>query len=154
MTKTYEQNYIALQTAFTHAKADKHLVLDSFDLISLRPTANLTSSAILQAAKAQNLWCNESAVTILRGIKDVDILMDIKGGEGGEQRTMRQFLKGPYITTKDGSNPDLLLKQAELATYNRVYLFHKTKVHMYAVKVFLQTVDAQLKISLPSRVLY
>ena len=61
--------------------------------------------------------------------------MDIKQGEKGEQRNMRQFLKEQLIPTKDNSTPDFLFKQMKSATYNRVYLAHR-KVHNNGVNKF------------------
>ena len=101
--------------------------------------ANLQSAAIVQVVKPQNIWCNNSVVFILKGVQDIDIMMNTKRGEEGEQRTMRQFLKEKFIP--DNYNTDFLFKQVELATCNRVYLVHK-KVHNNAVKTFSVAKDA------------
>ena len=86
---------------------------------------NLQPAAIVQAAKAQNIWYKDSIVSILRGGQDVDVLMDMKRGEEGEQITMRKFLKEQFIPTKDNFTPNFLFKRVKSATYNRVYLVHK-----------------------------
>ena len=139
-----DAEYIALQTAFSKAKEANDKVLCNYDTIPLRPTATLSSSAIVQAAKSQNVWCNDSMITILRGVTDLDAPITLRRGEDGECSNLRTFLKDQYLPNKDNSTSDFLFKQVEAATYQRVYLTHK-KMHNQAVKIFLRTFDSKSK---------
>ena len=141
-SKNYDTEYIALQIAFAKAKEDKNIILSNYDLIPLRSTSTLASSAIVQAAKSQNVWCSDSIVAILRGVSDLDASLTLCTVRGNS--TLRTFLQNQYIASMTAGTPDFLFKQVESATYQRVYLLHK-KIHTKAVKIFLRTFDSKSK---------
>ena len=113
----FDADYIALQTAFSKAKEAKDKVLGNYELIPLRPTSTLTSSAIVQAAKSQNVWCNDSMITMLRGVTDLDAPLTLRHSTDRECSTLQTFLKDQFVPTNDNFTPPFLFKQVEAATF-------------------------------------
>ena len=93
----YGAEYIALQMAFTKAKAAEDTILSNYELIPIRPTSTLQSRAIVQAAKLQNVWCNDSMITILRRVSNLDAPLILRRGTEGEGSTLRTFLKNQFV---------------------------------------------------------
>ena len=124
-SENYNAEYIALQTAFAKAKAAQDTILSNYELVPIQPTLTLTSLVIVQAAKSQNLWCNDSMITILRGVSDLDAPLILRRDTKGEGPTLRTFLQDQYTPSTTAGNLDFLFKQVESATYQRVYSVHK-----------------------------
>ena len=78
------------------------MILRNYMLIPLRSTPSLTSSTIVQAAKNQNIWCNDSMITILRGVSDLDAPLTCSHNNGVTS-TLRTFLKDQCVPFKDVS---------------------------------------------------
>ena len=86
-------------TAFNKAREENDIILGDLNLISLRPTNEITIEKIAGCAKEQNLFSTNSKVTVLRGIKDLDI--PLTENQSGETITLRTFLKEQWLPSSN-----------------------------------------------------
>ena len=74
--------------------------LGELSLIPLRPTNEVTIEKIARCAREQNLFSINSKVSVLLGIKDLDITLTEK--QSGVTRTLRTFLKDQFLPSPGG----------------------------------------------------
>ena len=99
-TGNFERELQVINKAFNKAWEAEDPILGPLKLIPLRPDSIILAGNILQAAKDQNTWCNNTKVSVLRSILSIDkVLTENTWRWRGEADSQRVFEK----STRDGS---------------------------------------------------
>ena len=68
----FEREFILLNKAFRNARNNGDPILGDYRLVPLRPDTTILAGIIVEAAKEQNSWCNDTEVSVLRSIVSID----------------------------------------------------------------------------------
>ena len=71
-TDDFEREFILLNKAFHKARIQGDPILGGLRLVPFRPDTTISAGIIVESAKEQNSWCNDTEVSVLRSIVSID----------------------------------------------------------------------------------